>query len=353
MKQVPAECKCLLANENPIQAPPTRLASFRRSSSPRPGSPIARKSLLNGRSFQSQQTTPKRFGFESTPINNQQESAPQPTTPPPEENLKANNTFDLVYQALENEDDVFVDKENSGNEEDVEELFLQKVGKSFISPPISPEKPMLELKNDETNRSLKSKNKLAAGRRLEFPLPDVKNTTGRRDFFGIALPESKQAALSEVFTGQIQSAPIPLHNVHNDDDEEDLPPYIFNCDEQSEMKPIIEPIIEKKTSNGERIVPTRNYRSSVSLCLDSNDLKQIENEDCCVTDGDFTEEEDESDQADFGQRFPSFKRRLRKRKTVGTVRNAAAFVLEKRAKELLISANERGDGEHCVPSISI
>lgn len=134
--RVPAECKCLLESET-VQPPPSVSVNMRRSGSTR-GSPVARKSF-HGRSFQSQQTMPKRWPFNaqrptidtSAPIQEQQaaKSVPQPTTPPPvDENLKSNKTFELVYKALDNssDDDVFVDEEEKENgSEDVEELFLK------------------------------------------------------------------------------------------------------------------------------------------------------------------------------------------------------------------------------------
>jgi hypothetical protein len=359
---------------------------------------VARKPLL-GRSFQPQQTTPRRWPFSShqqqqrpsdintdAPMPQQQDSnksTPQPTTPPPvDENLKPSNAFELAYQALGHDDDVFVDeeKENSKeeNSEDVEELFFQKVGKSIVSPPVSPEKPMqklMEIEDQMANRQLKPKNKFsAAGRRLEFPLPGLHNTNGRRDFFGILLPDSPKPttevlALSDSFTGQIKSTPIQLHNNElktDNKDVDELPPYSFCCDDPKAIEANQHAEVEKpmEAKIEDRVVPTRLCRNSVSLCLDSDDLKAIENEDYCATDGDYTEEEDEADSTDFGPRFPSFKRRLRKRKPVATVRNAAVFFLaEKRAKDapdMLMLTNvpadafkKRLEDHHCVPSISI
>jgi hypothetical protein len=268
--------------------------------------------------LQPQQTTPKRWPFPqrptiniTAPISKQEESLPQPTTPPPvDENVK------LTYKALESEDDVFVEEKENKQEEDVEELFLRKVGKGLISPPISPEKP-----ENVVVKMKASKNKSSAGRRLEFPLPDVRNNNGRREFFGILLPESKEVKIKA-----------------------------------KEEYDVIQSI---ETKGKDRIVPTRLNRNSVSLCLDSDDLKAIEDEDYCATDGDYTEEEDETDATDFGPRFPSFKRRLRKRKPMGVVRNTANFFLaEKRAKDapdllMLTIGSQKHADEHCVPSISI
>lgn len=337
--------------DEPIQPP--NIMAMRRSGSPRV-SPSGRKSLL-GRSFQPQQTTPKRWPFNaqrptintSNLISQRQDqspSAPQPTTPPPaDESLKTSSVFELAYQALNNnDDDVFVDDEKENKDEDIEELFLQKVGKSFVSPPVSPEKPKLLEAAD--NNQMEPKINLA-GRGLNF--------SPRAD---------EMPPLSDTFTGKIESEPIKLHNINPESDPEDLPPFLFCCDEEPEKKmDVVEKPLEK--SEG-RVVPNRLSRSSVSLCLDSDDMKITDEEECSATDGEITEEDEEP--TDFGPRFPSFKRRLRKRKPGVNVRSANVFILaEKRPKDSTdflplgrcfgdaISYRCKNEEDHCVPSISI
>jgi hypothetical protein len=136
-----------------------------------------------------------------------------------------------------------------------------------------------------------------------------------------------------------------------------MPPYLFSCDVPAKEK------VQHQvpTQPQDRVVPTRLPRNSVSLCLDSDDLKAFDNEDACATDGDYTEEEDEIEQTDFGPRFPSFKRRLRKRKPMAGARNISNFLAEKRSKDasgLLMQLHDhlgprKLNDEHCVPSISI
>jgi len=341
MQQVPAECKSLLLTDEPIQ-PPNIMAMRRSGGSPRPSS-SGRKPLI-GRSFQPQVTTPKRWPFNSQrpTINTsnlisrpQEKQSVQPTTPPPvDETLKTSSAFELAYQALaNNDDDVFVDEGKENKEEDVEELFLQKIGKSPVSPPISPEKQVP-----------KEENTKLAGRRLDFT-----TSNNMDDIF----------SLSDTFTGKIESEPVKLHDVTLESDSEDLPPFLFCCDEDSEKKmEVVEKHLDK---NEDRVVPNRLTRSSISLYFDSEDMKLKSEEESSLTDGEITEEEDET--TDFGPRFPSFKRRLRKRKPGANVRSANIFILaEKRPKDspdilylgrYIGEMSRRYKEDHCVPSISI
>lgn len=224
----------------------------------------------------------------------------------------------------------------------MEELFLAKV--------VLPSRPKPVQKAAEVREVVKQPLK---SHRLEFPLP-IRNINGRRDFFGIALPEIKPPPsteirpLSDTFTGKIESA--PLHNVKSGFEVEEMPPCLFKCDEpKAEVK--------KSTEKSDRVVP-RMTRNSVSLCLDSNDLKALdsEEEDCCQTDGDF--ESDSEQDGDFGYHRSSFKRRLRKRKTKGGM-NSNIFTSEKRSKDsglMLVDMelnHRKHQEDHCVPCISI
>jgi hypothetical protein len=83
------------------------------------------------------------------------------------------------------------------------------------------------------------------------------------------------------------------------------------------------------------------------LVPDSEQQQQQQQE----TEGETTEEEEEPD-GSFGIRFPSFKRRQRKRKPfTNGMRGAVFFVAEKRAATDLLML--RSAEEHRVPSISI